>query len=159
MAILFYSTRAEYGEFSNFWRAIIAIDGKVYPTTEHYFQAQKYATVNPERAEQIRTAPDPRTAADFGRNRKYPIRQDWESVKDEVMMTALRAKFTQHPKLGELLLSTGDEELIEDTTYDYYWGWGTNRNGKNMLGKLLVRLRTELRNQQIEQKAGKENEQ
>jgi N-glycosidase YbiA len=145
MAILFYSTRAKWGEFSNFYQAKIEVDGKTYPTSEHYFQAQKYAGVNPEREEQIRNAPDAKTAAKMGRDRSYPLRADWEAVKDDVMLTALRAKFSQHPKLRETLLATGDEELIEDTSDDYYWGWGTNHTGKNMLGILLMQLRDEIR--------------
>jgi len=70
--------------------------------------------------------------------------EDWEEVKDGIMLDALRLKFTQHSELKELLLSTGDEEIIEDSPIDSYWGCGSDGEGKNMLGKLLMKLRSEL---------------
>ena len=95
--------------------------------------------------DKIRTTPSPTIAARLGRSRKLPIRPDWEEAKDEVMYRALFAKFQAYADLRELLLSTGDDELVEQTSNDYYWGCGTERTGKNMLGKLLMRLRAELR--------------
>jgi ribA/ribD-fused uncharacterized protein len=76
---------------------------------------------------------------------KIPIRVDWEEVKDDVMLRAVRAKFEAYTTLKELLLSTGDEEIIEKTTKDLYWGCGTNGTGKNMLGIILMQVRSELR--------------
>ena len=62
------------------------------------------------------------------------------------MYRALKAKFKQNDKLKEqLLFATGDEELIEDSPYDYYWGIGRNKTGKNRLGILLMKLREELK--------------
>lgn len=84
-------------------------------------------------------------AAQTGRRRDLPFRPDWNAVKDEVMMTALRAKFTQHPELHELLLSTGDAVLIEHTKNDSYWADGGDGTGRNRLGELLMELRSELR--------------
>jgi ribA/ribD-fused uncharacterized protein len=72
-----------------------------------------------------------------------------EQVKEAVMMTALRAKFTQHAKLKRLLLSTGDKILIEHTTNDSYWGDGGDGSGKNRLGHLLMELRAELKEPQV----------
>ena len=84
-------------------------------------------------------------AAELGRERHRPLRPDWEAVKDDVMRVAVRAKFTQHEELRELLLSTGDEALVEHTTNDAYWGDGGDGSGKNMLGKILMEVRAELR--------------
>lgn len=67
------------------------------------------------------------------------IRPDWEEVKDDVMRIGLYAKFTQNPKLKEMLVKTNDSILEEASPYDSYWG--TAKNGKNMLGKLLMELR------------------
>jgi hypothetical protein len=67
-------------------------------------------------------------------------------VKEDVMREALRAKFAQYPALRELLLTTGDAELIESTANDRYWGDGGDGTGRNRLGVLLMELRTELRN-------------
>lgn len=145
MAISFYSTRDKYGEFSNFSRHPVYLDGKRYPTSEHYFQAQKFARTEPDYEEKIRLAKSAREAADMGRSRAHKLRPDWESVKDDVMLAALRAKFTQHQELRQLLLTTGDEELIEASPTDLYWGTGADGQGKNMLGQLLVQVRQELK--------------
>ena len=145
MAIKFYGKAGKFGEFSNFYYNPIKIDGIVYITTEHYFQSMKYVTVNPEYARKIDKANNPMQAATLGRNRRKPMRPDWEKIKDDVMRKALWEKFTQHPHLKELLLSTGDEEIIENAPNDYYWGCGKKGSGKNMLGKLLVELRGKLR--------------
>jgi ribA/ribD-fused uncharacterized protein len=141
-AILFYSTINEFGEFSNFAEYRINLDGKTWPTTEHYFQAKKFPGTPHE--DEIRRAARPNDAARMGRQRSRPLRRDWESVKEDVMRRALRAKFTQHPELGALLISTGDRELVEHTTNDRYWGDGGDGSGKNRLGALLMELRAEL---------------
>ncbi len=141
--ILFYRTRDEYGEFSNFASYPIVIVGEQWRTSEHYFQAQKF--LRPEDREAIRAEPSPMKAATIGRDRTRPIRPDWDAVKDEVMLTALRAKFGQHSDLEELLLSTGDAELVEHTSNDSYWGDGGDGSGRNMLGHLLMRVRDERR--------------
>jgi ribA/ribD-fused uncharacterized protein len=145
MPIYFYRTEDEYGEFSNFAPYSIKLDGKTWPTSEHYFQAQKFIDTDPAWFGAIRKASTPGIAARMGRDRKRPLRRDWESVKDDVMRRALAAKFDQHPELAELLLSTGDEPLVEHTHNDVYWADGGDGSGKNMLGRLLVELRTKLR--------------
>lgn len=141
--INFYSTTGEFGCFSNFSRHAIHLKGKRWPTSEHYFQAQKFAGT--EHEEEVRKCKTPAAAASMGRSRKLPLRRDWESVKDRVMMDALRAKFTQHDDLKEILLGTGDAKLVEHTEKDSYWGDGGDGTGKNRLGYLLMQLRDELR--------------
>ena len=143
MTIEFYSTKSEFGEFSNFAAFPFELDGAIWPTSEHYFQAEKFTDA--DYREKIRTTKSPMIAARLGRSRKIPIRADWEAVKDDVMLRAVRAKFTAHRQLRELLLSTGDEEIVEKTTNHYYWGCGTDGTGQNMLGKILVHVREELK--------------
>src|SRR5687767_7791637 len=120
MAIYFYSTRSEYGCFSNFSPHGFELDGKFWPTSEHYFQAQKFAGT-PD-AEEIRQMPTPKKAAEAGRERKRPLRRDWEQAKDDVMRRAVLRKFETHAGIREILLSTGDEEIVENAPGDYYWG-------------------------------------
>jgi N-glycosidase YbiA len=143
MPIYFYSTRDAYGCFSNFSTHGVELKGKWWPTSEHYFQAQKFAGT--EHEELVRLAKSPKQAAEMGRDRSRPLRDDWEQVKDDVMREAVRQKFLTHPDIQEILLGTGQEELIEATTNDYYWGCGTNKTGKNMLGKILMEVRAEIR--------------
>ncbi len=98
----------------------------------------------PETRARIRDAATPGLAKQLGRGLPG-LRADWESVKDSVMLAALRAKFTQHAKLRRLLLGTKDARLVEHTRRDFYWGDGGDGSGKNRLGQLLMRVRDELR--------------
>jgi ribA/ribD-fused uncharacterized protein len=141
--INFYSVNDEYGEFSNFALYAIRLDGKVWPTSEHYFQAQKFR--DEANRKEIRNVKSPMEAARMGRSRTRPLRKDWESIKDQVMRTAVLAKFTQHDDLRALLLSTGDAKLVEHTTNDSYWGDGGDGSGQNMLGRILMEIREQLR--------------
>ncbi len=143
MPIRFYKVGAPYGEFSNFAAFPIVLKGRKWLTTEHYFQAQKFPET--EHEEDIRLLTSPMIAARAGRERKKPLRKDWETVKDEVMTEAVRAKFTQYPRLRDLLLSTGDAPLIEHTRNDRYWGDGGDGTGLNKLGQILIAIRDELR--------------
>lgn len=141
--INFYSTREPFGEFSNFSKHRVFLKEKLWPISEHYFQAQKFAGTEHEEA--VRMAPSAKIAAEMGRDRKRPLRADWAAVKDDVMREVIRAKLTQHKELRELLLSTGDAELVEHTKNDNYWADGGDGSGKNMLGKILMEVGEELR--------------
>ena len=141
--ILFYRLTEPYGEFSNFSPHPIELKGLVWPTSEHFFQAQKFAGTEHEEA--IRQTKSPMIAARMGRSRERPLRPDWETNKDDIMREALLAKFTQHPNLRSLLLHTGDAELIEHTRNDRYWADGGDGTGMNRLGQLLVELRSQFR--------------
>lgn len=146
MTIYFYAPReVPYGCFSNFSRHGVELDGLWWPTTEHYFQAQKFAGT--PLAEQVRLATHPKQAAELGRNRAWPLRSDWETVKDTVMLKAVRCKFETHSELRQLLLDTGDEEIVENAPSDYYWGCGADGSGKNQLGQTLMQVRAILRGQ------------
>ena len=140
--IKFYSTQDEYGEFSNFALYPIKLKKKIWPTSEHYFQAQKF--LDAQYREKIRKATSPILAARLGRTRKVRIRRDWESTRNSVMRDAVQAKFTQHADLRRLLLSTGDRKLIEHTDADDYWGDGGG-GGRNMLGEILMEVRRRIR--------------
>ena len=141
--VRFYSVEDAWGEFSNFSPHPIRLLGENWPTTEHFFQAQKFQDAAYRR--KIRTSSSPSEAARLGRDRKQKIRRDWESTKVGVMQTAVLAKFTQNAGLKELLLSTGNAKLVEHTENDSYWGDGGDGKGRNMLGQVLMYVREQLR--------------
>src|SRR5947209_15682708 len=144
MPIYFYSALEEpYGCFSNFSPHGVDLDGSWWPTVEHFFQAQKFAGT--PYVEAIRRAGTPKRAKELGWNRSQPLRADWEEVKDEIMRCALLRKFELHTGIRGVLLSTGEEELTENAPSDYYWGCGRDGSGKNMLGRILMEVRAELR--------------
>lgn len=130
----------EYSFLSNFELSPFTVNGVVFPTIEHYFQAMK--ATNQEDLLEIAKAPTPGKAKRLGR--KVKIRPDWEYVKKDIMLEGLRKKFAI-PELRQKLLDTGDAYLEEGNT----WGdrcWGVcNGIGENNLGKLLMRVREEIR--------------
>jgi len=143
--IKFYHSHEPYYEFTNFATQYpIQLDGRSWPTTEHYFQAQKFIGTPYEEA--IRRQPNARGAFDMSRNPSVSHwrRGDWDQVKNDIMLKCLKAKFTQHKSLKKLLLGTGDKRLIEHTSNDSYWGDGRDGSGQNKLGKLLMQVRKEL---------------
>lgn len=143
MAVYFYSDREQpYGCFSNFSAHGLVLDDLYWPTSEHYFQAQKFAGT--PIAEKIRGLSKPKEAANMGRDRSFPLRSDWESVKDDVMRRAVLAKFQTHGDIRAILLGTGDEDLVENAPGDYYWGCGKDGTGQNKLGLILMELRQTL---------------
>jgi ribA/ribD-fused uncharacterized protein len=129
------SFRGKYFFLSNFYDKHFMFDGIIYKNAESAFQAQK--TLN--RNEKINFIG--LSGAEAKRlGRKVKLRSDWNNVKCDIMKEILIAKFKDE-ELKRLLLSTGNEELIEGNTWgDRYWGV-CNGVGKNMLGKLLMEVR------------------
>lgn len=134
----------EYAFLSNFYNASCIFEEKLYPTVEHAFQAAK--SLDHAERDWIAAAGSPGLAKRLGR--RINLRPDWEKVKFDVMEECLRSKFAD-PVLKQKLLTTGDEELVEGN----YWHdntWGNcscekckNIVGRNMLGNILMKLRTE----------------
>lgn len=147
--INFYSVGEDFGCFSNFAPYPVKMGKKTWPTSEHYFQAQKFE--DEQYQEKIRENKSPMIAARLGRSRKVKIRREWESMKVGVMRDVVLAKFSQHSELRETLLSTGDAKLVEHTTNDSYWGDGGDGSGKNMLGQILMQVRERLRTQVLKE--------
>lgn len=138
-----------YGCFSNFYRAPITIEGDSWQTSEHFFQAAKFFRTDPTWADEIFNAKTPSEAAQKGRDRKHLMHPLWEQIKDDVMRAAVLAKFTQHPELQKILLSTQDALLVEHTVNDSYWADGGNGTGKNMLGIILMEVREVILNNKV----------
>jgi len=136
--------RGEYKWLSNFWREPFRHCEKIWPSSEHAFQAMK--TLDPEMQEEIRTAVSPREAKRLGspRNTRLVLRPGWDAVRIDVMRHILRAKF-RSARLAKMLLDTGDAELVEGNTWkDDFWGV-YNGKGENWLGRLLMEIREEIR--------------
>ncbi len=145
MDIYFHSQRGPYGYLSNFYKNHpIEVDGKTWPTTEHYYQAMKFQD-NPQLIEKIRSVDWAGYAKEIAHKNYHLFDADrFFTVKHEVMYKALVAKFNQYPTLKQKLLSTEDNRIVEHAKIDSYWGDGGDDTGKNMLGRILMRLRAEL---------------
>jgi len=130
-----------YRYLSNFWPAEVEFDGIRYPTVEHAYQSAK--SLNPNDRRRIAALPTPADAKREGR--ALTLRADWEQVKFDVMEQCVRYKFTHHPDLADQLLATGDAILEEGNTWnDRVWGVYQGQ-GENHLGKILMKVRGELR--------------
>lgn len=134
--IRFYSRKQPCFWLSNFHLHPMEIDSRTWKSVEHFYQASK--TLHPAEQENIRSAPTPKEAKKRARL-VGTLRSDWEDIKEEIMLTALRVKFS-HPDLRRMLLGTGGAKLEEDSPTDTYWGG----RGQNRLGELLMRVRGEL---------------
>lgn len=129
-----------YRVFSNLYRAEFTLDGKTYPSVEHYVQSMKFTGSDDEYAERIRLQKNAAMVVGMSRSKEHPVRADWEDVKMEYARKGLAAKFAAHPELKKLLeKSTGEIEY--ESTVDSYWGIGADGKGENQLGVLLMELR------------------
>jgi ribA/ribD-fused uncharacterized protein len=133
--------QGEYRFLSNFWPAEVRFEGLIYPSSEHAYQAAK--SLDPAERKRIAALPTPSAAKKAGAALK--LRPNWDTEKFNVMETVVRDKFTRHADLRAKLLATGDSELIEGNNWgDRTWGVFEGK-GENRLGKILMKIRAELR--------------
>ena len=150
--IYFQRNNGPYFEFSNFYVPEIAIkiDNEEWISTEHYYQASKYfhkkksSKKYKKLIKKIKNASTPREAKAVAYDTDLEIENEWNVKKYEVMLKAVRAKFSQNKKLKSLLMATGNRRIIEHSCKDLYWGNGCNDKGMNFLGRILMQVRTEL---------------
>lgn len=125
---------------SNFWPALVKLDGQLYPTVEHAYVAAK--TTDHMIRSVIQTTSSPGEVKRLGR--QFDLREDWHEIKLQVMEDLLWQKF-QEPELKAKLLATGDIPIVEINTWnDTFWGQCKGK-GQNNLGKLLMKIREALR--------------
>jgi ribA/ribD-fused uncharacterized protein len=141
MTIKFYKTNDEFGFLNNFKKSRMFIFGRWWNNVEAPYQAAK--CTDPRESDAIWACKTPREARNLGQ--KVHIRPDWDQVKVKVMYECCMAKFLQHPNLRKQLMDTGIEELMEDSPVDFWWGCGADGTGRNELGKILMKIREELR--------------
>lgn len=128
-----------YGFLSNFYSSVFTYKELFWTTTEHAFQADK--TLIQSQIREIQEAKTPGKAKRLGQ--KVTLREDWEQIKDNVMLDVCMAKFLQNSDLEEQLLATGNAILVEHTPWkDYYWGDGGDGTGQNRLGQILMSVRS-----------------
>ena len=143
MTIKFYKEKGELGYLATYSNHGFLEKGMYYQTSEHYYQSKKFL----EKAvvKRILLATTPKIASKIGRNRKYKLRKNWRLIKNDVMYNAVFYKFFPDEDLRKKLLATGDEEIIEETVKENYWGCGPNKDGKNNYGKILELVRENIR--------------
>ena len=129
---------------SNFASFRLAWKGLDFDTSEHAYHWEKFKE-DAELRHRIRLARSAHDAFKLAEKFRDNRRPDWDSVKVDIMREILREKANQHEYVRRKLLATGDRELIEDSWRDDFWGWGPNKDGQNMLGRLWMGIREEIR--------------
>jgi len=139
-----FLSRTDVNEtLSTYSRHGFELEGVYWPSVEHYFQGMKFE--NPDEQEKVRLAKHPRQARRLGRRRFVRIRKDWSKMRRVIMTRASYTKCRTHPEVARRLLETGDKALVETTQYDYFWGCGRDRRGRNIYGAVLMDVRQKLR--------------
>jgi N-glycosidase YbiA len=139
--VFFYEQNHYY--LSNFSAFQVEYGEHLFDTAEQAYHFQRFRTGTHRYG--ILFASSAHEAFRYAQDHKADQRPDWDDVKLGVMRDILRAKVQQHEYVRRKLLETGDRELIENSWRDPFWGWGPNRDGLNMLGKLWMEVRSELR--------------
>ena len=146
--VFFYEQ--DFYVLSNFSAFRVQWRGIDFDTSEHAYHWEKFRDQPPTWnsvgliAEQVRLAPSAHAAFKLAEICKPHRRPDWDDVKVEIMRGILKAKVDQHEYVRRKLLETGTRELVEDSWRDDFWGWGPNKDGKNMLGRIWMEIRDEL---------------
>jgi ribA/ribD-fused uncharacterized protein len=131
-----------YKELDNRFPAKFTLDGKEWPSVEHYYQAMKFPEL-PDYQEVIRTAKTATAASKLGKTRdpSKPIRADWMQQREGIMRKAIFEKFGQNPPLKEVVVGTGVRPLVFADANDAFWGYGRTKMGQNKLGITIMQYR------------------
>lgn len=143
MAIYFYKEFGENGYMATYSAHGFYKQGIYWKTAEHYYQAHKFE--DKAIRQRIINAETPKEASKIGRCREYEIKANWDEIRCKVMYEAVLCKFQTHADIREKLLDTGEEEIVEETTKENYWGCGPNKDGANTYGRILCQVREQLR--------------
>lgn len=135
----------EFYMFSNFSSFQVEYDGRLWPTSEHAYQAVRFKDIAPDVYDAIYSARSAHDTYRIAQDNKAQQVSNWSDIKIDVMYSICKAKLTQHSHIKEKLLLTNDVSIIEDSPKDSFWGWGADRQGQNQLSKIWMRLRQELR--------------
>ena len=139
----------EFYVFSNFSSFQVEWMGYLWPTSEHAYQAARFFDSSPQYVQKIKDTRSAHEAFEIAQGNKQYQRDNWEAIKKEVMLEICRHKLQQNPYVWHKLELTNDEHLVEDSPVDSFWGWGADRQGRNELGKVWMKLREEVQNGEL----------
>ncbi len=119
------------------------LDGEIWPSVAHYFEAMKFTDVDLRKT--ICAADTPNAARRVATRNKRRIRDDWNKLRETYMTRGIYRKCRTSKNAAAALLGTGERRIIETSQYDYYWGCGRDTRGLNTYGKVLMQVRARLR--------------
>lgn len=137
--------RGEYHFLSNFYRQEVVFQGITYQSSEHAYQTQK--CISPDKRLRVMHSESPGLAKRAGKRLLEYSKRDWNKLSIGIMTEIIRAKFSD-PALRAKLLVTGYRELVEGNRWgDDFWGVVPGKGGRNQLGRILMQVREEIRQQ------------
>lgn len=120
-----------------------------FPTAEHAFQWRKFSKVRPDIAKEIVAAKSPHIVKEISDAHKTDQPATWHDEKVSAMELILKAKTEQHADVRDILERTGNRQIIENSPFDAFWGIGPDNDGENMVGKIWMKIRESMKNEQI----------
>ena len=150
--IVFWRTTGPFGELSNMASDFpVRVGGVLIPSIEALYQSLRFPHA-PDTQRAILGSPSPRASKKRAYSQITNSRPDWDNIKVRIMRWCIRIKLGHAPeRFGKVLLSTGQRPIVERSSKDIFWGATIRDNGKligkNVLGRLLMELRNELRQQ------------
>lgn len=139
----------EFYTFDNFSSFQVDYKGRRWPTSEHAYQASHFFETAPDLVEAIYDARSAHDAYKIAKANADKAPKNWHAIKTEIMYEICKLKLLQNPYVRDKLLASGELEIVEDSPKDDFWGWGPNRDGRNELGKIWMKLRKQLRSGEI----------
>ena len=141
----YFSSDDESQLVSRIARLPFLLDDQLWQTIEHYYQAAKFKS--PSYQQKINAAVTPQAARKLGKAWLQPKRRDWKQVQTTVMTRAIYTQCRTHAQLHDRLLASGNQDLVENSQYDHFWGCGRDQRGYNHYGKALMNVRAKLRDE------------
>jgi ribA/ribD-fused uncharacterized protein len=139
----YYLSRSDANHpLSSYSRLGFELDGFEWPSVEHYYQGMKFE--DDELRESVRSTDHPEKAKQLAEANKGSLRKDWPRIREVMMTRAVYIKCRTHEAVAAALLATGDQQIVESSQYDYYWGCGRDGRGRNTFGKVLMAVRDKL---------------
>jgi ribA/ribD-fused uncharacterized protein len=133
----------EFYCFSNFSSFAVDWNQRFWQTAEHAYQAAHFFGTDPALVNKIHDARSAHDAYKLAKANSNKVSEHWDSIKINMMEDIVRCKLEQNPYVMLKLIQTGEKLIVEDSPKDSFWGWGSDRKGKNELGKIWMRLREE----------------
>lgn len=149
--ILFSTRYKNYGFLCNSYLSEMIIDKQQYYHVEGYFQSMKLKNIDDIASQRIKQLENPIECERIVKSVLLTKEQidHWNSIRYNIMKKGVYTKFTSSKYLQQLLIQTGNSNIINDIEHDSYWGVGYDKKGLNMLGKILMDVRQELVNKNI----------
>ena len=149
MSIDFYKEFGDLGYLANYSNHGFYKDGVFYKTVEHYYQSKKFNDKNI--IDKIINSNTPKEASNIGRDRNNIRIDNFKDKKIDIMYEGVLEKFRQNKDIRSRLIETRNEEIREMTVKESFWGVGPSLDGDNNIGKILMRVRDEVKEEVLEE--------